>query len=170
MTWGRGLGTALVLLTSTLSGCVSTPHRDPSPPIAPPVNVAWNNAIAAAKVDPTYAGTYVADNVLWLGFTRDAAAKLAAITTQPDIRAFTARHSAAELDKAFRSTVSLLEASRFGVTSANIDFKRNAVTVGTSYSLRDSGGPTPNCLSLTPLPETAPGSMVELVDIRDCKK
>jgi hypothetical protein len=64
----------------------------------------------------------------------------------------------------------LLDVSRFGATSANIDFRQNAVTVGTAYSLQDSGGPTLKCSALVPLPRTAPGTAVALIDVRDCKK
>ena len=134
------------------------------------MNADWNKAINAAKRDPSFAGTYVAEHVLWIGFTRDAEAKLTATTVQPDIRAYTARHSVANLEKAFRSTVELLDIARFGPTSANIDYRRSAVTIGTAYSLQDSGGPTPKCSALAVLPTTAPGTDVELIDGRDCKK
>jgi hypothetical protein len=158
---------ALALL---LTGCAPKSVPFPPPPAAPVVNSVWNNAIAAARRDPAYAGSYVANKVLWIGFTRDEEAKLSSITNQPDIRAFKAQHSAIELDRAFKSTVELLSISKFGATSVNIDYRLSTVTVATAYSLQDSGGPTPKCSTLPAIPATAPETNVKLVDIRDCKK
>jgi hypothetical protein len=161
---------SLLVIVSALAGCMSGPMRDKVPPRAPVVNVAWNDVIGVAKLDPFYAGSFVSDRILWIGFTRDAPTKLAAITHQPNIRSYFARHSAVELEKAFKSTVEILDVSRFGATSAYIDFRQNAITVGSAYSLQDNGGPTPKCSALAALPRTAPGTDVELIDVRDCQK
>ena len=158
---------ALALL---LFGCAPNSVPISPPPEAPAVNSVWNDAITAAKRDPAYAGSYVANKMLWIGFTREADAKLSAIANQPDIRAYTAQHSAIELDRAFKSTVDLFSISKFGATSANIDYRLSAVMIGTAYSLQDSGGPTPKCSALQGIPATAPETKVKLIDVRDCKK
>lgn len=151
-------------------GCAPKSVSDIPPPQAPTVNVTWNAALVTAKRDPNYAGSYVVRKILWIGFTRDANSKLAAIANQPDIRAYTAHHSAIELELAFKPTVEFLTVSRFGPTSVNIDYRRSALTVGTAYSLQEGGGPIPKCSALPPIPPSAPGSTVRLIDLRDCNK
>jgi hypothetical protein len=151
-------------------GCAPKPVSDAPPPQVPALNAAWNAALETAKRDPAYAGSYVTRKTLWIGFTYDAESKLAAIATQPDIRAYAAQHSAIELERAFKSTVEFLTVSRFGPTSVNIDYRRSAVTVGTAYSLQDSGDIIPKCPVLPAIPATAPETNVRLVDGRDCRK
>ncbi len=158
---------ALALL---LFGCAPKSVPISQPPEAPIVNSVWNDAITAAKRDPAYAGSYVANKILWIGFSREADEKLSAIANQPDIRAYTAQHSAIELDIAFKSTVDLLSISKFGATTVNIDYRLSAVMIGTAYSLQDSGGPIPKCSVLPAIPATAPETNVKLIDFRDCKK
>jgi hypothetical protein len=159
-----------IALALLLFGCTTKSAPMSPVPAAPVANSFWDNAITAAKRDPAYAGSYVADKILWIGFTREAETKLSAIINHPDIRAYTARHSTIELDRAFKSTVYFLTISKFGATSANIDYRLSAVTVGTAYSLQDSGGPVPNCSALPAIPATAPETNVRLIDVRDCKK
>lgn len=151
-------------------GCSQKTVSDTPPPQAPPVSSAWNAALANAKRDSAYAGSYVESGNLWIGFTHDADRKIAAVAKQSDIRSYTAQHSTVELERAFKSTVGLLEVSKFGATSVNIDYRLSAVTVSTAYTLQDSGGPIPKCSALPTIPETAPETKVMLIDVRDCKK
>ena len=158
---------ALIVL---LSACAPKPVSTLPPPPAPVVNAVWTDAISKAKRDPSYAGAYVANGILWLGFTSKAETKASTIANQPDVRGYTADHNEADLDKAFKATVDLLVISRYGPTSANIDYRLGIISISSAYSLQGSGGPIPKCSELPAIPATAPGTTVKLIDGRDCTK
>jgi hypothetical protein len=167
---------ALWALALICGACAELRPVAPVAPVAPGTQASpaalteFNRLIAIATQDPAFAGHYLESSVLFLGFTSEPEARVARLTQRPDVRAFQARFSLAELNAAFSSAADAFAKPRYGLLAISVSRRDNAVEVTTAYPL---GVPSPDperCSDLPQLPATAPGTSVPLVDRRDCRR
>jgi hypothetical protein len=130
--------------------------------------LAWAGITARAARQVGFAGTERTSDFLYIGYTNSPERRLAELTNRPDVRAFLAPRTLAELDAALTTATQMLVARAVPYVGLAKDYRRGAIVVTDVENTQKVG--SFYCDQLVPLPQRVEGTTVAMIDDRVCSK
>lgn len=130
--------------------------------------IAWAAVTARASRQAGYAGFDRTGDVLYIGYVDAPKRRLAEITSRPDVQAFQAPRTLAELDAALITATQMIAARSIPYVGLAKDHRRGAI-VATDVENALKSGPF-FCDQLTPIPQLVDGTKIVIIDDRTCSK
>lgn len=130
--------------------------------------VAWAEVTTRAVQQPGYAGFERTPERLFIGYNSDPERKLAEITKRPDVGAFLAPRTLAEMKSALARAGDMLSKLNVPYVGLDIDYRAGAIFASdVGNAIKENSF---YCDQLVALPSRVEGTNIPFVDRRQCDK